>query len=254
MKLRDLDKVDYKDTRTNGKRSDDPAARASIATKARGRKPGAATKGRKASNAVAADQRRTETGRIVKASAILPKRGPGRPPTSLSRRGPGRPPKNGARARASDASSVAHKTPARRSLKREYKPASPVIKIDKPPPAVQKNQRNGEHHVNLMHKFFRAHEDKVAHIPKNRRRKTLGKMWRESPLNPKNARAEKGPGGESESVDLALQGEDDDENSIKDDTNEQLDEETRTAPVELAERDASDGQHVSSEGELYSLE
>ncbi|KKY16741.1 hypothetical protein UCDDS831_g06805 [Diplodia seriata] len=76
-------------------------------------------------------------------------------------------------------------------MRREYQPASPIVKIVKQTPALApEDSSDAEHHAVLMHKFFRAHGKEVANSPKKKQRKALGKLWRESPLNPKNARVQ----------------------------------------------------------------
>ncbi|GME51683.1 hypothetical protein GTA08_BOTSDO02814 [Neofusicoccum parvum] len=221
MRLREMERKDYKVTRTNHQRTPETTSRPSATPKTRARKTG-----HKAANPAVAGQRCTVTGRVTKTAAAATtkrspgrplKRGPGRPP----KRGPGRPPRNGSgrastntsSSPAKNGSSLAPKSAAtRRASKREYKPASPIVKIVKKAPvqsdsSSQDDCSNPEHHTSLMHRFFRAHGDEVAHIPKKKQRKALGKLWRESPLNPKNARAEK----ESRAINAASDADDEDE-------------------------------------------
>ncbi|KAF4309242.1 hypothetical protein GTA08_BOTSDO12518 [Botryosphaeria dothidea] len=242
MKLRDLEKIDYKDADLITFPAADTVTRTPATTKARGRKPGAPARARQASNAIVADQERTATGRVAKTSAVPPKRGTGRPLKSPSKRGPGCPPKNGPSAAYAIASRVARKAPSRRVVKREYEPVSPIVKIEKKSiSSAREGKSIIEHPTSLMHKFFRAHEDDVTHIPKKKQRKALGKMWRESTLNPKNARAEKESGPESGSVHTAPQ--DEDEVLTSDDADELLEEAmggTTDTPVEQDQSDSDE--------------
>ncbi|KAK0642278.1 hypothetical protein DIS24_g9168 [Lasiodiplodia hormozganensis] len=165
MKLRNLEKVDYRETRPK----------------------------KECTEGEAAGQRRTASGRVTKSVPTPPKRRPGRPPKSVSKRSP----KQGPGSTSANALSVTPKKASSRSMKREYQPVSPIVKI------VKKTSVESEHHSVLMHKFFRAHEDEVAHIPKKKQRKALGKLWRESLLNPKNARAQKEGAPETEDMEQA---------------------------------------------------
>ncbi|OJD32464.1 atpase aaa [Diplodia corticola] len=152
MRLRNLDKIDYSETRRNREHG----------TARRG-EPGTSTHP-KAGKSTTTKQKRTASGRVT-------------------------------RTVSANAFSVTPKKSSRRSMGREHRHASPIVEIIKktatnPSASAPSDSSDAEHHSILMHKFFKAHEDQVANVPRKKQRKALGKLWRESPLNPKNARAQ----------------------------------------------------------------
>ncbi|KAL0258391.1 hypothetical protein SLS55_007567 [Diplodia seriata] len=119
----------------------------------RNKKRGAST-APKVGNSTAAGQRRTASGRVTRTVLATTKRCAGRPPKSPAKLSPGRPRKQRAEPTPVNAPSVIPKKSSRRSMRREYQPASPIVKIVKQTPALApEDSSDAEHHAVLMHKF-----------------------------------------------------------------------------------------------------